>query len=206
MSALDDAPLDAQHAHRLCGPLAARDEAGGWLLLHLLEAGTTGDRPIFMLSEDPGAGEWLAPQIAPTHWLAWLALLNGGELTAAMSEQQARAEVRDPKSRAHGAPGAIQQAILPHLQGLQRVRALRRTHPSTPGDQPGHITFLIHPADVIDGHQPALERDAGAAAWVTLGVHFVYESGRTWANLVNETPTWQGAVSTYDTWQDAVDG
>lgn len=207
MTLLDDAPPDARYAHRVLGPLTDDDQVRGYLALRLLTAAGTGDRPVFKFAEDPGAGAWLAPQVAPVDWLRWLGLLAGGRVSATMTEPQARAEVISPRSRAFGAPGAIQAAITPFLTGARRILTLRRTHPAHPGDDyPGDVTIVIHPADVPDGAEPLLEAAGRAAAWTTLRVHFSYASGRTWDDLVDEADTWDDATTLYDTWDDAVAG
>jgi hypothetical protein len=196
---------DARYAWRQIQPLIDADPSG--LLAAIVAAGTVGDRPLFQLMEDPGAAAFLDPATTPLDWLAWTARVKGAVLTRTMTEAQARAEVEHPVARDFGAPGRILAAVVPFLTGARRVVALRRTDPAHPGDdRPCDFTLVIHPADVPDGTEPMLEAAAEAQAWISLRVHFVYESGRTWADLASETAAWADAAELYETWSDAAAG
>lgn len=194
--------LVAQRAYDLLGPVVQRDSAeDGWLYRALVAGLVAGDEVMWQLVEDPGLAVYLAPDVAPTEWLAWLATINGARLHPGMTVAQERAEIINPTGWRRGLPASLLETVAPFLVAGAHPRLRQRNSPSLTGDQPAHVTLEVHTADLV-----GTEDDLTAAflAAVPLGFfgHVIFTDGLTYDDLATDYATYTALAAAFGSYDD----
>ncbi|WP_210492284.1 hypothetical protein [Patulibacter sp. SYSU D01012] len=193
----------AEHLYTLLEPLATHDPEDGYLLLSLTAGLAAGERPVWALTEDPGATQALDPDTVDAEWLPSLAQIVGGRFVGGMTEAQQRAEIKAPAGYSRGLPGHKQAVAAPHLQGAKRIQVRYRV--GSGPDAPGRMQIRVRATDVIPGHEAALRRDLLAAIPAHLRGDVVITNDRDWRELKGEPPrTWADVHTTNTDWADAL--
>ncbi|EHN09432.1 phosphodiesterase/alkaline phosphatase D [Patulibacter medicamentivorans] len=199
-------PAPALRALAELEPLT-RDPTTADLLTRLLSSALVGEVPLWSIAEDPGAAQWLHPDNAPPEWLALLAELVGGRLSPTMSDAQRRTEVRTPSGWAAGLPSTLVTTARAHMQGLARVQVRLRYDPALGAgtDAPGHLQVRVVAADVLPGHEDALERDvlAQVPAWLIGHVEITDEAD--YDQVQATYPTYDDLLASVADYDDLLD-
>jgi hypothetical protein len=142
----------ADDVYEEVSPLAYRDEADGWPLLHFIQAvgATVADIEDVVYDTDDGPGWSAAVDLdrAPARLLSWLAQLNGTVPRTDLTDTAYRTHIREAGAQKRGTPGAMIAAAQAQLTGSKSVRLLERD------TSPYHLTVVVRPSEV-----PRTDRD-----------------------------------------------
>lgn len=179
------------------------DEQAGWPLLAIVAGLMEPDADLWDLIEDPES--FLDPATVDADWLPLIATMNGARLTDGMSVAQQRAEVGNPTGWRRAKPDSIREAATQYLPTSAEFLFLERSNPSIPGDEPAHITMLVHSADVAPGDEAAILDSFQATIPVGMFGH-LRAVGQWWTEEAAAHATWAASAGAHSTWADLAGG
>lgn len=195
----------ADYAYSELRPLTTHEAETGNVLRLTVAALLAPEEPLWAIVESPGAAVALDPATVDPSWLPLLAEIVGGRLVAGMNVARQRAEVASPSGWLRGRPAHKRDVAAPHLQGQKRV-TVRQRYDGVNDDAPGFIEIRVREADVIPGHEEALERDLLADVPAHLLGRVEITNDRDYDEGLATTPTYDIAHATYTDYDDALDG
>lgn len=172
------------------------DEAGGWLLLLLIEAGNRSAAPIEDLVRDSGTTPgWAVAadvDLAPAAALPYLGQWVGIRPRPELDEAAQRSRIQDRNEWRRGTPAYFLAVAREYLTGGRRVELYERD-----GGNPHHARARVFAAEVVDETR-LRTAIALASGWIKLDVEVA--TGQSYDQLSASYATYDLQAAAYPTY------